>query len=98
MLALLGRREEARRHLEAAGSHFDGVPRDLSRAYVLAHLAEVVTLFEDRDAARSVARLLARGRDGPWCSAPAPSTSGRARTTWGCACEPPVTSAAPSTI
>ena len=57
--ALLGDREEAAAHLaDAAADDFARVPQDLSRGYVLAHLAEAAALLEDADAARAVGSLL----------------------------------------
>ena len=60
--ALHGRREESQRHFEViAADDFGRVPRTLSWAYVMAQLAEVASLLEDVDAARSLSRHLA-----PW--------------------------------
>ena len=59
VLALLGRREEAAAHLvDAVADDYARVPRDLSRAYVLAHLAETAALLGDAEVARCVGRLL----------------------------------------
>jgi tetratricopeptide (TPR) repeat protein len=57
--ALLGHRDQAAAHLaEAVGDDYARVPRDLSRAYVLAHIAEAAALLGDADVARDVGRLL----------------------------------------
>ncbi len=59
VFALLGRRDEAAGHLaEAVADDFDRVPQDLSRAYILAHIAEAAALLEDADVARAVGGLL----------------------------------------
>jgi len=57
--AQLGRREEAAGHLaDAVADGYERVPQDLSRAYILAHLAEAAALLEDADVARTVGGLL----------------------------------------
>ncbi len=57
--ALLGRREEAAEHLAyAVADDYARVPQDLSRAYVLTHLAEAAALLGNADVARTVGGLL----------------------------------------
>jgi hypothetical protein len=57
--ALLGHRESATAHLEqAVVDDYARVPQDLSRAYVLAHVAEAAALLGNGDVARDVADLL----------------------------------------
>jgi len=60
--ALLGRRDEAAAHLAAAvADDYARVPEDLSRGYILAHIAEAAALLDDAEVARTVGGLLA-----PW--------------------------------
>ena len=57
--ARLGDRDPAAGHLaDAVGDGYARVPRDLSRAYVLAHLAEVAAVLQDAEVARTVGGLL----------------------------------------
>jgi hypothetical protein len=57
--ARLGHREEAAAHLaDAAAEDYARVPKDLSRGYVLAHLAEAAALLGDAEAARTIGDLL----------------------------------------
>jgi hypothetical protein len=57
--ALLGHRESAAAHLASAvADDYARVPQDLSRAYVLVHIAEAAALLGDAGVARAVGQLL----------------------------------------